>query len=119
MASRAARAARIKAKKEKHKARKATTAQLNPRRRGRPLYEREADAAASALLVQVGEELSERPEVARRVLSCFDYCGLARAACVSSCWRTASLPLARLREQEFWARENWISPAFAKLDNFE
>ena len=66
MASRAARAARIKAKKEKHKARKATTARLNPRRRGRPLYEREADAAASALLVQVGEELSERPEVARR-----------------------------------------------------
>ncbi len=118
MASRAARAARIKAKKEKHKARKATTARLNPRRRGRPLYERDADAAASALLVKVGEELSERPEVARRVLSCFDYCGLARAACVSSCWRTASLPLARLREQEFWAREKWISPALAKLDQF-
>ena len=59
MASRAARAARIKAKKEKHKARKATTARLNPRRRGRPLYERESDAAASALLVQVGEELSD------------------------------------------------------------
>ena len=92
----------------------------NAPRRGPALHERDGPAAA-ALLKQVGERLSTRPGVVRRVLQCFDYCELAHAVCVSRCWRATAEALMPRRLADFWADpdRSKLEEVLAKLDSYE
>ena len=89
-------------------------------RRGPALHERDGSAAA-AVLKQVGERLSTRPGVVRRVLQCFDYCELAHAVCVSRCWRATAEALMPRRLADFWADpdRSKLEEVLAKLDMYE